>query len=489
MVRQILLTGATGYIGGRLLTRLEESGHRIRCLARRPEYLQGRLGPNVEVVRGDVLDPGSLKDALKGVETAYYLVHSVGASDDFEELDREAAVNFGRAARQQGVRRIIYLGGLGDESANLSPHLRSRQLVGQTLAASGVPVIEFRASVIIGSGSLSFELVRSLVERLPVLLTSRWVTVSAQPIAVEDVLEYLREALDFDDSGYRIFEIGGRDRATYADTMREYARQRAIRRVMIPLPFLNPRLSSLWLGLFTPVYARFGKMLVESISLPTVVRDPAALQAFRVRPMGLSEAIGEALRNEDREFSETHWWHSLSASGPATQWGGVRFGNRLVYERQVRAGSNPEQAFDVIKRVGGKNGWYYANWLWVLRGFLDLLAGGVGVRRGRRHPIDIRVGDVIDWWRVERYEPGQLLLLHAEMKLPGRAWLEFTVEDQDSHPTIVQRAIFDPVGLMGLAYWYGIYPLHALVFRGMLRNMADAADRVQVHPGVKRAPN
>lgn len=482
MVRQILLTGATGYIGGRLVTRLEGAGHRIRCLARRPEYLQGRFGPHVEVVRGDVLEPESLKDALKSVDAAYYLVHSIGASDEFEGLDREAAVNFGRAAREQGVKRIIYLGGLGAESAGLSPHLRSRQLVGQTLATSGVPVIEFRASVIIGSGSLSFEIVRSLVERLPVLLTSRWVTVSAQPIAVGDVLEYLCEALEFDDAGHRIFEIGGRDQATYADIMREYARQRAIRRVVIPLPFLNPRLSSLWLGLFTPVYARFGKMIVESISFPTVVRDPGALQAFRVRPMGMAEAIGEALRNEDREFSETHWWHSLSASGPATHWGGVRFGNRLIYERRVRAGSTPEHAFEVIQRIGGKNGWYYANWLWALRGFLDLMAGGVGMRRGRRHPVDVRVGDVIDWWRVERFEPGQFLLLHAEMKLPGRAWLEFTVENQNSHPTIVQRAIFDPVGLMGLAYWYGIYPLHALVFHGMLRNIARAADKAFLRP-------
>jgi uncharacterized protein YbjT (DUF2867 family) len=477
MPHAILLTGATGYIGGRLLRLLEETGHQVRCLVRRPALLQGRISSSTGVLRGDVLDSRILSEAMRGVDTAYYMVHSMSSSlEDFEELDRQAAIGFGRAAKEAGVRRIIYLGGLGDSSTELSPHLRSRQLVGELLATSGVPVIEFRASIVIGSGSLSFELVRALAERLPVLLTPRWVKVKAQPIAIGDVLEYLTRALEIDAAGHRIFEIGGADQAAYVDIIREYARQRHIRRIVISLPVLTPRLSSLWLGLVTPVYARIGRKLIDSITHPTVVRDRTALGVFPVQPKGIAEAIAEALRNEDREFTETHWWHSLAAGGPPAHWGGVRFGNRLVYHRRVAVNASAAEAFDVIRRIGGANGWYYANWLWGVRGFLDLLVGGVGVRRGRRHPSELCIGDVIDWWRVERYNPGESLRLYAEMKVPGRAWLELSVEDLSPRPEIVQTAIFDPVGVLGLAYWYGIYPLHALVFRGMLREMSRAAE-------------
>ena len=304
----ILLTGATGYIGGRLLHVLENAGHRVRCVTRRPEALQSCVGPTTEVISGNVLDRESLTGTMDGVEIAYYMVHSMGSKGDFEEQDRRAAHNFGAEAQRAGVGRIIYLGGLGETSGELSPHLRSRQEVAEVLRASGVQVVEFRASIVIGSGSLSFEMIRSLVERLPVMVTPRWVNVTAQPIAIDDLLQYLSVALDLKTDDHAIFEIGGPDSVSYGDLMREYARQRRLRRLMIPVPLLTPRLSSLWLGLVTPLYARIGRKLIDSIRHPTVVRDDAALQTFpHIQPQGVREAIASALGNEGRECAATHW--------------------------------------------------------------------------------------------------------------------------------------------------------------------------------------
>jgi uncharacterized protein YbjT (DUF2867 family) len=471
----VLLTGATGYVGGRLLRRLEECGRPVRCLARRPEFLKGRAGASTEVVAGDLLDAESLGPALRGVYTAYYLVHSMGASGGFEEKDRAAARNFSRAASVAGVSRIVYLGGLGDDADGLSQHLRSRHEVGEILRSAGVPVIEFRASVILGSGSLSFEMVRALVERLPVMVTPRWVRVPAQPIAINDVLAYLMGALDLPPSGHRIFEIGGPDRLSYGGLMREYARQRGLRRAMISVPFLTPRLSGLWLGLVTPLYARVGRKLIDGVRHPTVVRDPSALIAFTVRPVGVKEAIAQALRREDRKFAETHWADSVAAACEPGQWGGVRFGNRLVDARSARVAAPPVRAFAPIQRIGGETGWYYGNWLWRARGALDLLIGGVGMRRGRRHPLELRAGEPLDFWRVEELVPERRLRLEAEMKLPGRAWLAFEVEPEGGGARITQTAMFDPRGLAGLAYWYAVWPLHRLVFAGMLRGLARRA--------------
>lgn len=471
----ILLTGATGYVGGRLLPLFEQRGLRVRCLSRRPDSLRSRVGAATEVVAGDVLDRVSLDAAMRGVDTAYYLVHSMGATGDFEREDREAANTFAEAARTAGVRRIVYLGGLGDASHQLSKHLRSRQETGQRLRATGVPVIEFRASIVIGSSSLSFELIRALVERLPIMICPKWVRVLAQPIAIEDLLQYLVEALELPDGMSQVFEIGGPDQVSYGDIMREYARQRGLRRLMIPVPVLTPRLSSLWLGLVTPVYARIGRKLVESLRNPTLVTNHDADGAFSVRPRGLRAAIERALGNEDRELARTRWSDALSSAGRTPRWGGTRFGTRLVDSRTVVVPLPPEAAFAPIQRIGGGTGWYYANWLWRLRGFLDLLVGGVGVRRGRRDPLQLGVGDALDFWRVEQIEPGRLLRLKAEMKLPGRAWLEFEVTGDQDQSTIRQTALFDPVGLTGLLYWYAVYPLHQFVFAGMLRNIARAA--------------
>ena len=468
----VALAGASGYVGGRLLEALEAAGHPVRCLARRPEFLADRVGSATTIVRGDCLDASTLGPLLRGVECAFYLVHSLGSKQDFARQDRDAARNFARAAREAGVRRIVYLGGLGDASEELSSHLKSRQETGEALRSEGVPVIEFRASIILGSGSLSYELIRALVERLPIMVCPSWVRMKAQPIHIQDVVAYLMAALDLSDSGNRVFEIGGEDQVSYADIMKEYAWQRGLRRLMIPVPLLTPYLSSLWLGLTTPVYARVGRKLVRSIRNATVVRNDEALRVFGLRPVGMAEAIRRAMRNEDSRFAATRWSDALSAGGSPGSWGGVKFGTRLVDTRTVRIETSAQEAFAPIRRIGGAAGWYYANWLWRVRGWLDLLMGGVGLRRGRRDPEELTVGDTVDFWRVEAYEPNHRLRMVAEMKLPGRAWLEFQVEEKDDGSVIHQSAVFDPIGVAGLAYWYGIYAVHRRVFAGMLRGIA-----------------
>lgn len=480
--RLILLTGATGYVGGRLLKSLEAGGYHVRCLARHPEVLEAKVASTTEVFRGDVLETQSLRQAMSQVHTAFYLVHSMGIGKNFEAEDRKAARNFGQAAREASVQRILYLGGLGEDSPRLSPHLRSRHEVGDILRESGVQVIEFRASVIIGSGSLSFEMIRSLVERLPVMITPRWVSVAAQPIAINDVLDYLMAALDLPVGGNRIFEIGGADQVSYGELMREYARQRRLRRVMIPVPVLTPRLSSLWLGLVTPLYAHVGRFLIDSIRYPSLVHDQSALEVFAIRPKGIREAISDGLEDEDHEFTETQWsdvWSRMRATGKGkTQ----RFGTRIVDSRTVQVNTSAEIAFRPVRRIGGDTGWYYGNWLWRVRGFLDILVGGVGMRRGRRDPDWLNIGDAVDCWRVEAFEPPRLLRFVAEMRLPGRAWLQFEVQEVEGKSTICQTAIFDPLGLCGLAYWYALLPLHKLVFAGMLRGIALASRSQNENP-------
>jgi uncharacterized protein YbjT (DUF2867 family) len=442
----ILITGATGYVGGELLEALLAAGYSVRCFARRPEVLRAKGLSDVEVVAGDVLNAASVRAAMAGVDTAYYLVHSMGSTQSFEEQDRAAAQNFADAAKAAGIRRIIYLGGLGHSAERLSAHLRSRHEVGAVLRSAGVPVVEFRASVVIGSGSLSFEMIRALVERLPVMIAPRWVSVAAQPIAIADLLSYLLAALDLPSDGNRIFEIGGSDQVSYGGLMKEYARQRGLRRLVISIPFLTPRLSSLWLGLVTPLYVRVGRKLIDSICHATIVEDQTALTEFKIRPCGYRDAIAAA----------------LNADGP----------HRMIDSRTIHVPASPEHAFAPIRRIGGKKGWYYANWLWRVRGLLDRLFGGVGLRRGRRDPDSLRVGDTVDFWRVEAMEPDRRLRLAAEMKLPGRAWLEFEVTRDATGSVIRQTATFDPKGLLGRAYWYSVFPLHQFVFGGMLKGIA-----------------
>jgi uncharacterized protein YbjT (DUF2867 family) len=414
---------------------------------------------------------------MAGVHTAYYFVQSRGSASNLEE-ERETARNFGKAASQAGVRQVIYLRGLGVPGGLTSSQPRPQE-VGDILRQSGVPVIEFRASIVIGAGSLAFEMIRALVERLPVMLCPRWVSTPAQPIAIEDLINYMVQALDRPIEGSRVFEIGGADKVSYGDVMREYARQRGLRRLMVSVPVLAPRLSGLWLGLVTPLYARMGGKVIESFRNPTVVRDESVMSVFAICPMGLTEAIGRALRKEDHEFAETRWSDALSSGVGLRTWAGVRFGTRVIDSRVAEVNLPPAAVFRPIRRIGGSTGWYYANYLWRIRGFFDLLVGGVGLRRGRRHPDSLAVGDAVDFWRVEAFEPDRRLRLAAEMKLFGRAWLEFEVEGDSTRSSICQTAIFDPVGLLGLAYWYALYPVHRWLFAGMLRGIVAECQREQ----------
>jgi uncharacterized protein YbjT (DUF2867 family) len=444
----ILLTGATGYVGGRLLRRLEEGGHAVRCLAREPARL-GTRGPGTEAVRGDCLEEDSLDRALAGVHSAYYLVHSMAAGADFADVDRRAAANFGRAAARAGVRRIIYLGGLSDEDGSHSAHLRSRAETGDVLRASGVPVIEFRASIIVGGGSLSFQMIQALVERLPVMICPRWVATETQPIAIEDVVAYLEAALDLPEYGSRTFEIGGPTTVSYGDMMRRYARLRGLRRLLLPVPLLTPHLSGLWLALVTPAQARIGRALVEGLRNSTIVRSPAARQAFTIHPVPLDTALRVAIAESAGE-------------------------RMRVDSRVIEVAAPPERAFLPVRRIGGTSGWYFLNLLWTIRGALDRLAGGVGMSRGRVNQDACAVGDIIDGWTVERFEPDRVLRLSSDWKLPGRAWLEFEVTPLDggARSSIRQTATFDPRGLFGRAYWYTLVPVHGLLFQGMLDRIA-----------------
>jgi uncharacterized protein YbjT (DUF2867 family) len=472
--RLILLTGASGYIGGRLLRTLTERGERIRAIARRPDELQARVPDGVEVVGGDVLDAASLVPALNGVDTAYYLVHAMASRHDFQSEERTGAENFANAAKAGGVRRIIFLGGLGSEG--LSKHLASRQDVGRILRESGIPTLEFRASIILGSGSLSFELVRALVERLPVLIVPRWTSQRTQPIAIEDVIEYLAAGLDVELRESETVEIGGTDRVSYLDLMREYAKQRELGRRFIPVPVLTPWLSSRWLGFVTPVYARVGRKLIDSLRNETVVNSPVAATLFpRIRPRGFRAAMARAISNEDRELAETRWSDALSSVGANKLGSAPNTGLRILDSRTATVAGSPANAFRSIERIGGEAGWYYGNFLWRVRGAIDLLFGGAGMRRGRRDPLAVRRGDPIDFWRVEALEPGHMLRLRAEMKVPGRAWLQFEVTGGETGSLIRQTAIFEPRGVGGLLYWYALYPVHRLIFNGMLRGIAGRA--------------
>lgn len=472
----VLVTGATGYIGGRLVPRLVASGHSVACLTRKPGRLAGREWGAVDVRQGDVLDRSSLDSALADIDVAYYLVHSMAEGEEgFEERDRVAAENFGAIARAAGVQRIIYLGGLGVDDNDLSSHLASRQQVGDVLRRSGVAVTEFRAAVVVGSGSISFEMIRYLTERLPVMITPRWVTTQCQPIAIENVLNYLTEALNVPDSAGRIFEIGGPDVMTYGDMMRGYAAARQLRRFLIPVPVLTPRLSSYWVDLITPIPAAYSHPLIEGLKSEVIVNDPSALQLFNVELIPYSEAVRRALARSTSGEVETYW-ASAERNGKA----GVETTDgqgMIVEERRVESTASPQAVFTAFSGIGGRRGWLYADWLWKTRGLMDRLAGGVGMRRGRRNPDTLRAGDALDFWRVEAVEPGRSVRLRAEMKVPGSATLEFEALPREEGGTmLVQTASFDPRGLAGLLYWYVLYPIHQRIFSGMARAIVRRAE-------------
>jgi uncharacterized protein YbjT (DUF2867 family) len=447
-------------------------------MVRDPNRLRGRPWQGeVEVVAGDVLDPEGLSAAMSGVTVAYYLIHSMGAGADFHERDLRAARSFAAAAEAAGVSRIIYLGGLADETAGLSEHLRSRQQTGGALGTTGVPVTEFRAGVIVGSGSLSFEVIRYLVERVPVMICPRWVYTKTQPIGIREVVQYLAAALEVPASEGRIIEIGGRDVISYGEMMTQYAEVRGLRRLMLPVPVLTPRLSSYWVDLVTPIPAAVARPLIEGLRNESVVHDSSGQRLFGdIAPVDYRTAVERALASLDAHGVETAWSDALSTSQGdhlpvilTTQEG------MIVERRQYRTAATVAAVFGVFSGLGGRRGWLYLNWTWRLRGFLDRLVGGVGLRRGRRDPDLLRVGDALDFWRVESVDPDRRLLLRAEMKVPGAAWLEFVVSGEGEGSRLSQTAFFAPKGLFGWIYWYGLYPLHAVIFSGLIRRIGEEA--------------
>ena len=477
---QVLVTGATGYIGGRLVPRLLDLDYQVRVLVRDPERLQGREWQGkVDVVQGDVLKPETLGAVMDGISAAYYLIHSMAGSGDFHERDLIAARNFGEAAKTAGVEQIVYLGGLGDSDADLSDHLASRQATGQALAEAGVPVTEFRAAIIVGSGSISFEMIRYLTERIPVMICPKWVFTRVQPIAIDDVLIYLTTALENPESRGKVIEIGGTDVFTYGDMMKGYAKVRGLKRALIPVPILTPRLSSYWVHWMTPVSASITRPLVEGLRNEVIVQDETAKEIFpEISPMDYKTAVELALDSLEAGQVETRWTDALvSSMGDFSPVVLTTLEGMIIERRQVEIQASTDRVYGTFTRLGGEVGWLYFDWAWRLRGALDRILGGVGLRRGRRDPIDIRVGDALDFWRVDIVDPGKLLRLRAEMKVPGKAWLQFEVNLlENGNSQLVQSAYFAPKGLFGLLYWYILYPLHGLIFSGLIRELKKMAE-------------
>jgi uncharacterized protein YbjT (DUF2867 family) len=483
-----LVTGATGYLGGRLVPRLLAAGHSVRCIVRDPGKLRDvPWVDRVEVVRGDVLDPGTLEPALRDVDVVHYLVHSLG-DGDFRDTDRRAAENVAAAAGRSGVRRIVYLGGLHPQGVPLSPHLASRAEVGEVFLRSEVPTAVLQAAVIIGSGSASFEMLRHLTERLPVMVTPRWVHNRIQPIAVRDVLRYLVACCDLPPGVNRAFDVGGPDVLTYLEMMLRYARVAGLReRVVLPVPLLSPRLSSHWVNVVTPVPRSIAAPLIESLVHEVVCHEHDIATHVPDPPEGLTSyerAVELALAKIRNADVETRWSGASLPGVPATplpseplptdpSWSG---GSVYTDVREVRTDAAPERLWDVVEGIGGENGWYSFPLAWAVRGWGDRLVGGVGLRRGRRDPRRLHVGEALDWWRVEEIERGRLLRLRAEMKVPGLAWLELHVAPSgDGGSVYRQRAVFVPRGLAGHLYWWSVWPFHGIVFGGMVRNIARAA--------------
>lgn len=478
----VLVTGATGYVGGRLVPRLLEAGYAVRCIVRAPPKLRDKTWfshPRLEVVQGDLSDAVELRKQLHGCEAAYYLIHSmVTAGPEYAQHDREMALRFAAAAEQAGLKRIIYLGGLGELGEGLSEHLESRREVESALASGKTPLTVLRAAMIIGAGSVSFEILRYLVERLPVMITPRWVSTESQPISITNVLGYLIDCLRVPETAGRILDIGGADVMSYRQIMEIMAELRGLpRRWVIPVPVLTPRLSSLWIHLVTPIDRRIARPLAEGLRNRVVCRNDDAARLMPQKLLGVREAIAAALTKLDEPDVETIWSGAGEVPGDPDWSGGTVFVDR----RTVDINAKPHTVFAAICRVGGGHGWYAADWLWRVRGAMDRLLGGPGLRRGRRDPQRVGFGEALDFWRVIGVEPDRLLRLRAEMKLPGEAVLEFEIQKCDAagdsnRTSLIQTARFRPRGLLGLMYWYAVLPLHGIVFSGMLQGIRRSAE-------------
>jgi uncharacterized protein YbjT (DUF2867 family) len=475
----VLVTGATGYVGGRLVPRLLDAGYRVRCLVRDRARLQGRAWqPRVEIVEGDARDAGSLDATFQGVQSAFYLIHGMKGGQPNAEHDLQMARNFSAAADRQGVKRIIYLGELVDPAARLSAYLRSRHETGYLLRQSGVPVTEFRAGMIIGAGSALFEMIRYLTEREPVLICPAWFYSMAQPVAVRDVLEYLVAALQTPESAGRTIEIGGPTRLTYADMLLGYAAERGLKRSLIRTPFHAPRLSAYWVHMVTPIHWRTVLPLIEGLRANLIVHDDQARRLFpQIKPVDFQQAVREALGRVLSDVIETSWSDALVNSAGDTRPYHFDVDEGMMIERRSLVLEVPAEAvFRAYAGVGGARGWLFMDWAWAIRGWMDKAIGGVGIRRGRRHPDDIRAGESLDFWRVEAVEKDHLLRLRAEMKVPGKAWLQFESTPLPQAETLlVQTAYFAPRGVFGFLYWYAMWPFHAFLFDGLIRQVAARA--------------
>lgn len=483
----ILVTGATGYIGSRLIPYLLEAGYHIRAMLRsNPDRLAQRpWADKVEIVTADALKPETLPAAFAGVDVAYYLIHSMRSGTKFARRDVRAAHNFAEAAAKAGVGRLIYLGGLGDDDTELSHHLQSRHATGDALRAHTTPVTEFRAAVVVGSGSISFEMVRHLTERLPIMLHPRWADTPIQPIAVADLLAYLVQALAVPESAGKIIEVGGMDVTTYGDMMRRYAEVRNLKRRILRVPVLTPYLSSYWVHWVTPIPAAFARPLIEGARNPVLVTNEQAKRLFpTIEPVDYDTAVHEALRQIE-EGDITSIWNdaAVSSQGDREPFVFTQEQGMLIERRERQVDAAPEAVFRAFSGLGGTRGWPPYQFLWELRGLLDRAVGGVGLRRGRRHPDKLWIGDALDFWRVEAVERNHLLRLRAEMKLPGKAWLQFeTQADESGQTRLVQTAYFAPHGLLGYLYWYAIFVLHGPIFSRLIVHVAAVAEAAAETP-------
>ena len=473
-VETVVLSGASGFVGGRLLQALVGAGVDVRCLSRDPEQRLKSLPHKAKGVQADLMDPESLVGVFQGARIAYYLVHSLGEDGELQKAEVEAANNFALAAAREGVDRIIYLGALAQapEGEN-SPHIESRHAVGQALRMSGIAVTEFRASVVIGNGSMPFEVVRALVERLPVMITPRWVSMSLQPIGVKDVVSYLLAALALEGYENHIYEIGGRDIVTYDELMKSYEKVRKLRRFHFGVPVVTPRLSSHWLRLVTPAHFRTARRIVESAGHDSIVRNARALLDFAVEPLSVEEAIQEAVVEESDHLGLID--QVAAPENARASFEQSRCGNTYTERRRKWVNAKPEACFETISGVGGKQGWYWGDWLWRFRGVIDRMVGGPGLRRTLTSGDRPVPGAIVDFWTVERFVEGHRMTLRADMKLPGSAWLDFQVRQKGLGTEIEQTVVFACRGLFGQLYWKVVQPIHAMVFDGMLSRMAEAA--------------